>query len=174
MAIESGSAEEGPVKPSFWIGRLSHEHDRTFFACGKDPLDRFLRDQVFDCEGRDLASTYVLVSTTHPWRVLCCYTLSITNVAAGELPKSRVKRFPRSAEIGAVLLGRLAVDQESQRSGFGRFLLLDAIDQSLDIRDRVASNAMVVDAIDEEAAAFLCASQLPAVSRNPRANVPSV
>lgn len=157
MPGESGDAKIGANAddaPLYEIVPLTRAHVRADFSCGKEPLDRFIRDQVFDWMGRALASTYVLVSTAMPTRVLGYFTLSMTRIDAGDLPSRLAKRFPRSAEIGAVLLGRLAVDRQLQGQGFGRDLLLDALDRALVTSRQVAAVAMVVDALDEDAAAF--------------------
>jgi GNAT superfamily N-acetyltransferase len=135
------------------VSSLDAFQHRGEFACGKTPLDRFLHDQAFDWERRDLTRSFVLVPTDDPQRILGYYALSVTAVDQLHLPTRITKRFPRSAEIGAILLGKLAVDLTMQGRGLGRFLLIDALDQAVEIQRRAGAWA-VVDAIDEEAAAF--------------------
>lgn len=140
--------------PLYRIEPLHEGHDRTIFQCGKDPLDRFIQNQVFDWVRRGLAQPFVLVSTDEPTRVLGYYTLSMTRIDASDLPLTLAKKFPKSAEIGAVLLGKLAVDSSHQRQKLGRDLLFDALDRAADANRQVATYAVVVDAIDDEAACF--------------------
>jgi predicted N-acetyltransferase YhbS len=140
--------------PLYRIEPLHDGHDRTTFQCGKDPLDRFIQHQVFDWVRRGLAQPFVLVSTDEPARVLGYYTLSMTRIDASDLPHTLAKKFPKSAEIGAVLLGKLAVLSSHQGRKLGRDLLFDALDRAADANRQVASYAVVVDAIDDEAACF--------------------
>lgn len=62
--------------------------------------------------------------------------------------------MPRAAEIGAVLLGQLAVAERYQGRGLGRDLLFDALDRALAVSEQIAAYAVIVDALDEDAAAF--------------------
>jgi GNAT superfamily N-acetyltransferase len=52
------------------------------------------------------------------------------------------------------LLARLAVDKSAQGLRLGETLLLDALQRSLDLSQRLGIHAVEVDAIDETAAAF--------------------
>ena len=56
--------------------------------------------------------------------------------------------------MGAILIGRLAVAKEHAGKGLGEILLMDALKKSLDSTKNIAAFAVVVDAIDEKAAAF--------------------
>jgi purine nucleosidase len=149
---EVSTADDGA--PRFRIELLSRNHERAGFSCGNDSLDRFLHEHVFNGAKRDLATTYVLVSTLSPRKVLGYYSLSVTRIRADELPQELARKFPHSAEIGAILLGKLAVDHSLQGREFGRDMLFNAIERSLVIQTQIATYAIVVDAIDEGAAAF--------------------
>ncbi len=54
----------------------------------------------------------------------------------------------------AVLLARLAIDKTLQGQGLGGVLLADALGQTVAAVQRVAARFVIVDAIDEKAAAF--------------------
>jgi GNAT superfamily N-acetyltransferase len=54
----------------------------------------------------------------------------------------------------AALLGRLAVDRRHHGLGLGRALVADALRRSLAARRLVGARALLVHAIDEQAAAF--------------------
>lgn len=143
------------VSPSLYrIVPLQKDHDRAAFRCGKDPLDRFIQDQVYDWVRRQLAQVYVLIRTDESTRVLGYFTLNMTRIDASDLPSKLASKFPRSAEIGAVLLGKLAVDLSFQGQGLGRDLLMAALDDAVAVSGKVAAFAVVVDAIDGDAAAF--------------------
>ena len=138
---------------AYLIERLTKEHHRSAFSCGKPPLDRYLREQASQDAKRFIAATFVALPRTEV-RVAGYYSLSSTSVDAGELPPEMVKRLPRYPKLPATLLARLAVDVGHKGRGLGEFLLMHALSRSLTQTQEVASLAVVVDAIDEEARAF--------------------
>lgn len=144
----------GGIAPRYRIESLNQQHARHEFTCGKDPLDRFIRDQGFDWAGRNLARVCVLVDESSPTRILGYHALSVTRITLTNLPERAAKKLPRSAEIGAVLLGKLAVDRQHQRKRLGEVLLFDVFERVAAVNRYAAVYALVVDAIDEEAAAF--------------------
>jgi len=76
----------------------------------------------------------------------------------GDLPEDVARRLPRYPLVPATLIGRLAIDQRYHRQGWGNFLFSDALYRCS--RSEVASFAVIVAALDDEACAFLCALQL--------------
>lgn len=80
------------------------------------------------------------------------YTLSATSVKLTEFPVDITRKLPRYPLVPATLLGRLAVDQNYQGRGYGRFLLADALFRA--VRSEIASFAIIVDAKDEAARRF--------------------
>jgi GNAT superfamily N-acetyltransferase len=60
--------------------------------------------------------------------------------------------LPRYPLVPATLIGRLAVDRRYHGQGWGSFLFLDALHRCA--RSEIASFAVIVDAIDDEARAF--------------------
>jgi GNAT superfamily N-acetyltransferase len=67
-----------------------------------------------------------------------------------QLPSSR--KFPK--RVACVLLGRLAVDQRARGRALGRLMLLDAIARTRTTIAAAAAIGLVVDALNERAAAF--------------------
>lgn len=96
---------------------------------------------------------FVLVEKGQP-NVLGYYTLSAFSIHLGELPPSVAQKLPRYPDVPATLLGRLAVHRECQGQRLGEFLLVDALYRGLDQSDKVASFAIVVDSINEDARNF--------------------
>ena len=137
------------------IERLSPAHDqcRKVFDCGKEPLNRYLRERAGQDFKAKVAVTFVLVSDSGE-RILGYYTLSALSVRACELPVEIQRKLPRYPEIPVTLMGRLAIDKEYQGQGFGEHLLLDALRRSLEATTDVASFAVLVDAKDENACQF--------------------
>jgi GNAT superfamily N-acetyltransferase len=80
------------------------------------------------------------------------YTIAATSLVLQEPPDRLARRLPRYPLVPATLLGRLAVDRRHRGRGLGQHMLLDAFARSL--RSDIATWAIVVDAKDEQAAAF--------------------
>lgn len=82
------------------------------------------------------------------------YTLVASQIeqseATGEVQGGTSKRFP----IPVCLIARLAVDRSEQSIGLGRSLLLDALQRTERASRSIAMRAVIVHALDEEAAAF--------------------
>lgn len=117
-------------------------HDRAAFCCGTLELDNYLRQQAGQDQKRGLAAVFVL--TIDGQTVTGFYTLSAHSINASELPADLAKRLPR-IPLPVTLLGRMAVAQSSQGQGLGEFLLVDALDRTLQASRQVASLAVVVD-----------------------------
>ena len=132
---------------------LGRQHDRTAFHCGADALDRYLKQQARQDADKRVAAPFVAVNppNTH---VLGYYTLSASVVTLTDLPDELTRKLPRYPQLPVTLLGRLAVDQSARGQRLGEHLLLDALHRSLTHADEIAAMAVVVDAKDENAAAF--------------------
>lgn len=82
------------------------------------------------------------------------YTLVASQVegseATSEVQRGTSQHFP----IPVCLIARLAVDLSEQGAGLGRSLLLDALRRADRASGAVAMRAVLVHALDEEAAAF--------------------
>jgi GNAT superfamily N-acetyltransferase len=149
----AGPSASGPrVEP------LSRNHDRNDFVCGKDALDRYFHNQITQDARRHLAAPFVMVMPDGA--ITGFYTLSGAALRLNDLPDVIARRLPRYPLVPATLIGRLAIDQRYHGQGWGSFLLLDALHRCS--TSEIASFAVVVDAIDDEAKAFyLHASFLP-------------
>jgi predicted GNAT family N-acyltransferase len=132
---------------------LGRQHDRTAFHCGADALDRYLKQQARQDADKRVAAPFVAVNPPNT-RVLGYYTLSASVVTLTDLPDELTRKLPRYPQLPVTLLGRLAVDQSARVQRLGEHLLLDALHRSLTHADEIAAMAVVVDAKDENAAAF--------------------
>lgn len=150
----------GAVEP---IGS-SHQVDR--FDCGREQLDRWLRSYAGQGQRRDTARTFV-VCRAGETSVVGYYTLVASQVdrgeATGDVRRGTSKHFP----IPVCLIARLAVDRSEQGAGLGRSLLLDALRRADRASRSVAMRAIVVDALDEDAAAFYARFGFKPVSAEP-------
>ena len=133
---------------------LDRRHDRADFSCGRPALDAYLKQIALQDARRNIAAPFVLVAEAAPTKIIGYYTLSSYAVDAGELPDALARRLPRYKHIPATLLGRLAVDVRYRGRGHAEFLLMHALETALGQSRRIASVAVVVDAIDDSAASF--------------------
>jgi ribosomal protein S18 acetylase RimI-like enzyme len=127
-------------------------HDRAYFRCGSEALDRYLREQAGQDLRRKACGIWVLVEPAHPAVILGFYTLSPEGVALTDLPVADRKKMPRYPRLGAVLLGRLAVAQGRQGEGIGSQLVMDALHRFL--QSEIPAVLMVTDPKDDPARAF--------------------
>jgi predicted N-acetyltransferase YhbS len=141
---------------SIRIEPLAEFHDRLAFSCGKEPLDRYLRQQATQDIRRGIASVFEAVAVDEPRRVLGFFTLSAASVEPAVLPSEAARRLPRHA-IPAALIGRLAVDTYASGKGLGAILLADAIRKAATAAETVAMSVIVVDPIDGDARSFYAA-----------------
>ncbi|NET62117.1 MAG: GNAT family N-acetyltransferase [Symploca sp. SIO2E6] len=113
----------------------------------------YIRKQASQDTKKRVATVFVLIDDPET-SVLAYYTLSAYTVEMDALDKTLVKRLPRYPLLPATLLGRLAVDNSQKGKGFGELMLIDALKKSLDTTAQVASIAVVVEVLDEEALGF--------------------
>ncbi|MHB8838167.1 MAG: GNAT family N-acetyltransferase [Gemmatimonadaceae bacterium] len=141
-------------QPDYVIEPLDRDqHDRAAFACGKEPLDRYLHEQASQDIKKRAAAVFV-ARRTDSTRVLGYYSLSQLSVRLEAVPDALRKRLPRYPDVPVTLLGRLAIDESAQRTGLGTLLLGDACRRTVNVSKEVASTGLLVDAIDEEAVVF--------------------
>ncbi len=95
---------------TFAIEALERRHDRSRFACGSAPLDRYIRELASQDVRRRTARVFVAVPEGGGAEVAGFYTLSAGSIARDALPKAATRRLPRYA-VPVALLGRLAVDR---------------------------------------------------------------
>ena len=95
-------APEEPLR----VEALGPQHDRTSFASGVEPLDRYLRAQAGQDARKNMAAPFVLVLPDGD--IGGYYTLSSTAVKLGSF-QTDVPTLPRYPLVPATLLGRLAV-----------------------------------------------------------------
>lgn len=144
---------ESSQQTDYRVEALDRRHDRSAFACGVEPLDRYLREQAGQDARKRVAAPFVLREGDSN-AVLGYYTLSPLSVDVGAWPPEVAKKLPRYPVVPATLLGRLAVDGRLRGKGMGEYLLMDALRRAHDASRQVASVAVVVDAKDERALAF--------------------
>ena len=131
----------------------SKHHNRSAFKCEVESLDRYLRFTANQDLKKKIATVFVLVDSPNN-NIIAYYTLSSYIVEITELDNSLVKRLPRYPLLPATLLGRLAVDRNYRGRRLGELMLVDALRKSLMATEKVASLAVIAEAIDEKAVLF--------------------
>lgn len=134
------------------IEPLGKDHDRAAFSCGVPELDSYLKARAGQDSRRRISRVFVCREEGSD-AVVGYYSLSSLSIDADSLPPERARKLPRHP-VPAALLGRLAVSQSAQGSGFGRILLADAVKRTLSVSQSIAIYALVVDAKDERAKRF--------------------
>lgn len=119
------------------------------FRCGAPSLDDWLVSRAWDNEVAGFSRTYV---TTDHERVVGYHALSGFSLPRECVPGRARRQAP--TEIPAVLLGRLAVDREHQGRGIGAVLLRHAMALTDSVSEAIGVRVLVVNALDEAAAAF--------------------
>lgn len=135
----------------FRIEALTQAHDRTGFASGVEPLDRYLGTQAGQDMRRRVSNCFVALPEGST-AVAGYYTLAATSIPVHDLPSEQTRRLPRYPVLPAALIGRLAVHQDFKGQQLGAALLFDAILRAL--RAKPAVLTLIVDAKDATAASF--------------------
>lgn len=138
--------------PQFRVVQLTTEHDkkaREQFNSGSPALDTYFQTRVTQDIRSNVTKCYVALQDD---RIAGFYTLASMSLNLNELPPEYQKKLPRYPMAPAVLVGRLAVDQNFRDSGLGRVLIADALTKT--IESTAGNFALVVDAKDENAKAF--------------------
>jgi predicted N-acetyltransferase YhbS len=127
-------------------------HQVADFDCGQRSLDRRLRAYAGQSQRRDVARTFVAADSQ--MRIAGYYMLvagQVEHAAASPHVRAGVSRH---LPIPICLIARLAVDQRWQRRGLGGGLLRDGLRRTVAASDELGIRAVLVDAIDNEAAGF--------------------
>ena len=136
---------------------LDEGHDRAGFTCGVESLDRYLKTQAGQDVRRKANAVFVLSERAQRARILGYYTLCAMAISQGDVPEGARKHVPRYPLVSATLIGRLAVAKDRQGQRLGAVLLADALQRAFDSASTVGSSMVVVDALDDAAAAFYAA-----------------
>lgn len=135
-----------PLRP---VEALREEHRLDDFASGVEALDRWLRQSARTAAASGTAATYVLCRGD---QVVGYYALAMSSVAHAGAPARLRRGMPDPVPV--VLLARLALDRTERGTGLGGDLLIDALRRCVRGAREFGARAVVVDAIDSDAAAF--------------------
>ena len=129
---------------------LQAHHLITDFDCGKESLNIWLKNRALTNQQRGF-SVVMVVHENH-W-VVGYYGLAPTAVISKELPRS-IRTGQPPNPIPCLLLGQLATDKNFIGQGIGIGLLRHALERCVQGASLIGGRAVVVHAIDNEAAIF--------------------
>ncbi|WP_109476517.1 GNAT family N-acetyltransferase [Paraburkholderia sp. C35] len=129
---------------------LMAEHDVASFSCGKAELDHWLQRRALS--NHESGASRVFVTIDREGRVYGYYALAAGAVAHTEATGNVRRNMPDP--IPVVVLGRLARDTNAKGIQLGAALLKDAVNRTSAVAKDLGVRAMLVHAIDSQAAAF--------------------
>jgi GNAT superfamily N-acetyltransferase len=129
---------------------LTAAHDLDGFSCGKPSLDRWLKTRGLSNQEKGFTAVLV-VHEAH--RVIGYYGLAPTAIVPLHLPRS-IRTAQPPDPVPCLLLGQLATDQNWIGKGIGTGLLKHTLQRCVTAAGLIGGRALIVNAIDVEAAAF--------------------
>jgi GNAT superfamily N-acetyltransferase len=140
-------------------------HDVTRFSCGNELLDRWLVRYAGQNQRRDAARTFVATSDRC---VFGYYALLAGQLDHREATTETSKGLSQHFPIPVAILARLALDVTRQGQGTGASLLNDALMRVVRASEQIAVRAVVVHAVNDDAARFYERYGFRALSLTPR------
>jgi GNAT superfamily N-acetyltransferase len=129
---------------------LSTVHDVSAFSCGKPALDDWLHRRALSNQAKGFTAVMVVHEAN---RVVGYYGLAPTAIVPAQLPRA-IRTGQPPDPVPCLLLGQLATDVAWAGQGIGTGLLRHALERCVTASTLIGGRALVVRAIDEEAAAF--------------------
>ncbi len=128
---------------------LTDLHRVEGFDCGQVELDHWLVHTARVASRAGTAATYVLCRGPG---VVGYYALAMGSISHASAPSRLRRGMPDPVPV--VVLARLALDRAEQGNRLGGQLLVDALRRCVRGGQEFGARAVVVDAIDDQAAAF--------------------
>jgi len=129
---------------------LTAAHDVSEFTCGKPTLDHWLKTRALSNQEKGFTAVLVVHEAS---RVVGYYGLAPTAVVPSALPRS-IRTGQPPDPVPCLLLGQLATDIRWVGRGIGTGLVKHALERCVTAAGLVGGRALMVNAIDDEAAAF--------------------
>jgi len=145
------STSEPKSPPLSEVEPLMRSHDLDNFDCGNHiSLNDWLKRFAWVSQQSETSRTYVVHRASS---VVAYYSLATGSVGREDSP-ARVAKGLANHPVPIILLTRLAVDKREQGIGLGKAMLKNALVRIAGAADIVGARAVLVHAIDAEAAAF--------------------
>lgn len=127
-------------------------HELAGFDSGQPSLDVWLADHARNAAKVGSARTYVVDDSVQQ-RVVGFHALTVASIEHEDVPARVTRGMPRHP-IPVILLARLAVDRSVQGRGIGAYLLADAIRRTVGASEQFGIRALLVHALNDDAASF--------------------
>jgi predicted N-acetyltransferase YhbS len=131
------------------VAPLSESDHLDAFLSGERSLDHWLVERALANQVAGFSRTYV---TTDGKRVVGYHAVSSFAILRTHATRRAGRQGPQ--QIPAVLLGRLAVDEEHKGNGLGAGLLRHSMELTVAASDTIGVRLLVVNALHHKAAAF--------------------
>ncbi len=125
-------------------------HDVSEFTCGKPTLDHWLKTRALSNQEKGFTAVLVVHEAG---RVVGYYGLAPTAVVPNGMPRS-IRTGQPPDPVPCLLLGQLATDVGWAGRGIGTGLVKHALERCVTAAALVGGRALMVNAVDAEAAAF--------------------
>ncbi|RAI40692.1 GNAT family N-acetyltransferase [Rhodoplanes roseus] len=129
---------------------LTAAHDLSGFSCGKPSLDRWLATRALSNQQKGFTAVLVVHAAN---RVIGYYGLAPTAIVPSTVPRS-IRTGQPPDPVPCLLLGQLATDRNWIGKGIGTGLLKHALQRCVAAAELIGGRALVVHAVDADAAAF--------------------
>lgn len=129
---------------------LSDLHDLSQFTCGKPSLDNWLKQRALPNHRRGFTAVMVVHDGG---RVVGYYGLAPTAIVPTAMPRA-IRTGQPPDPVPCLLLGQLATDTAWAGQGIGTGLLKHALERCVVAATLVGGRALVVNAVDGDAADF--------------------
>ena len=129
---------------------LTPAHNLDEFSCGKPSLDRWLKTRALSNQEKGFTAVIVVHEA---YRVVGYYGLAPTAIVPSRLPRS-IRTGQPPDPVPCLLLAQLATDLGWIGKGIGNGLLKHALQRCVAAASLVGGRALIVNAVDVEAAEF--------------------
>ena len=130
---------------------LTAAHDVSAFSCGKPTLDHWLKTRAL--ANQEKGFTAVVVVHEAGRVVVGYYGLAPTGAVPSILPRA-IRTGQPPNPVPCLLLGQLATDTDRAGQGIGTGLMKHALQRCVLASRLIGGRALLVNAVDEEAALF--------------------
>ena len=129
---------------------LTAAHEVSAFTCGKPTLDHWLKTRALSNQEKGFTAVLVV---HEEGRVVGYFGLAPTAVVPNGLPRS-IRTGQPPDPVPCLLLGQLATDIGWARRGIGTGLVKHALERCVTAAALVGGRALMVNAVDAQAAEF--------------------
>ena len=129
---------------------INDGHNVSSFSCGKPPLDNWLKTRALANHQKGFSAVILVHENS---RVVGYYGLAPTAVVPNTVLRA-IRTGQPPNPVPCLLLGQLATDLEWRGKGIGSGLIKHALERSVQAASLIGGRALIVNAIDAEAAEF--------------------